>query len=199
MESAWRVLDHPRPVKRGKDQSYADVRSELLESAHWGILVSLEQARVKLQGGGRLRKAQLLESVRVLEAKSQDPPLHSELLLIPVKHVPLRAPKFDVRLKDSALRAVQAQQTILTRMVKFQCTWCTARFPAFHPAYEPPDWLPMELLKRGASGVAACNIEVATWDEIPLFSPPEEDLVVASCHSGVCCACHLDIRRCVLI
>ena len=160
--SVWRVMDQPRPVKSGKERSYADVRRELLESVHEGVLASLKQARAKLQGEGRLRKAQLLESVRVLEAKSQDPPLHSELLVIPVKHVPLRVPKFDVRLKGSALRAVHAQQTMLTRMVMFHCTWCTERFPAFHPAYEPPDWLPMELLKRGASGVAACNIEVAT-------------------------------------
>ena len=52
----------------------------------------------------------------------------------------------------------------------------------------------MELLKRGANGVAACNIEVATWDEVPPFSPPEEDLVVASCHTGVCRVCHLDMK-----
>ena len=88
----------------------------------------------------------------------------------------------------------KAQQTMLTRMVVFHCNWCTERFPAFHPAYEPPDWLRMELLKRGSNGVAACNIEVATWDEVPAFSPPEEHLVVASCHTGVCRACHLDMQ-----
>ena len=111
-----------------------------------------------------MRKPQLEESVRLLEAKSKDAPLHDELLVIPVKHVPLRVPKFDVCLKETALRAVQAEQTMLTRMVKFGCSWCTERFPAFHPAYEPPDWLPMELLKRGKDGVALCNIEVAKWD-----------------------------------
>ena len=75
-------------------------------------------------------------------------------------------------MKETALRAVQAKQTILTRMVMFHCNWCTERFPAFHPAYEPPEWLRMELLKRGKGGVAACNIEVAAWDEVPAFSPP---------------------------
>ena len=83
---------------------------------------------------------------------------------------------------------------MVTQMVMLHCNLYTELFPAFHPVYEPPDWLPMELLKRGKSGVAACNIEVATWDEVPPFSPPEEDLVVASCHTGVCRACHLDIK-----
>ena len=44
---------------------------------------------------------------------------------------------------------------MLTRMIVFHCNWCTERFPAFHPAYEPPEWLRMELLKRGPNGVAA--------------------------------------------
>ena len=192
--AGWRVLPEPRPVTSVKDQRYANVRRELLDPPHHGILARLADVRAKLSGGGRLRRPQLEDSLRSLLAQSQDPPLHNELLLIPAKRVPLRFPKFDVRLKQSALRAVQAQQTILTRMVMFHCNWCTNRFPAFHPAYEPPDWLPMELLKRGASGVAACNIEVATWDEVPPFSPPEEDLVVAACHTGVCRGCHLDIR-----
>ena len=192
--SAWRVLPEPwRPVTSGKDRRYANVRHELLDPSHDGILAALEEARCKRRAGSRKSKA-LEESVRLLEVKAKDPPLHEELLVIPVKHVPLRVPKYDVRLKESALRAVQAQQTMLTRMVVFHCNWCTERFPAFHPAYEPPDWLPMELLKRGASGVAACNIEVATWDEVPALSPPEEDLIVAPCHTGVCRACQLDIE-----
>ena len=83
------------------------MRRELLEPPHDGILASLEQARAKLRAGGRKVKA-LEDSVQALEAKSEDPPLHSELLVIPVKHVPLRVPKFDVRLKETALRAVQA-------------------------------------------------------------------------------------------
>jgi hypothetical protein len=106
--SAWRVLLEPRPVTSGKARCYASVRRELLDSPCDGILAFLEQARAKLRAGGRKVKA-LEVSVQALEAKAQDPPLHSELLLIPVKHVPLRVPTFDVRLKETALRAEQAK------------------------------------------------------------------------------------------
>ena len=44
----------------------------------------------------------------------------------------------DVRLRQGALRAVQAMHAILSHMVLFRCNECKERFPTFHPAYEPP-------------------------------------------------------------
>ena len=72
-------------------------------------------------------------------------------MLLALKTVPLRVAKYDVQLRDASVRAVQAAQAILTRMVKFTCHECQERFPAFHPAFEPPDQLAGEmlLLRRG--------------------------------------------------
>ena len=43
---------------------------------------------------------------------------------------------------------MHAEQTMLTRMVRFHCNTCTERFPTFRPAYAPPPELGMHLLKR---------------------------------------------------
>ena len=101
------------------------------------------------------------------------------------KEVPLRVLKYDVQLREASLRAVHAMHTILTRMVLFNCTVCMERFPTFHPAYEPPASVAgkMELFKRGASGLAACNIEVSTWDNMP---PLRETDLLARTYCGVC-------------
>ena len=54
----------------------------------------------------------------------------------------------------------------------------------------------LELMRHGADGVATCNIEVAEWDELPPLKSPEEDLVVAEEHSGVCvCVADVMSRR----
>ena len=121
-------------------------------------------------------------------------PLRSRVVLLPVKDLPLRVPKFDVPLDVNILRAVHAQQTILTRMVLFNCNTCVERFPAFNPAFEPPASLGMALLRRAGNGVAACNIEVHMWDSIPPLDLPDVDVVVASEHTGLCRACHVDIE-----
>ena len=97
-------------------------------------------------------------------------------------------------IREGPLQAVLAKQTMLTRMSLFNCNYCTERFPAFHPAYTPDPSLQMELLKHGADGVAPCNIEVAMWDTLPPLEAPEEDLLLAEEHRGVCLRCHVDVQ-----
>ena len=167
-----------------------DVRRVLLEGPR-GILSELSEARQRRDAGGR-KSAHLGRRVEELERLSQHPPLLDQLLVIPLKKVPLRVAKFDVRLKEASLRAVHAQQSILSSMVMFSCNWCAERFPTFHLAYEPPEWLRLELLKRGANGVAACNIHVASWDTLPEFPPPDG---LAAHHTGTCLACQADIEQ----
>ena len=95
--------------------------------------------------------------------------LPARVALVPVKLLQPRVAKYNVVLKEGPLRAVHAKQTMMTRMVLFTCNECAERFPAFHPAYDPRDVpkLDVELLRRGKDGVAACNTEVAKWDEFP--------------------------------
>ena len=104
----------------------------------------------------------------------------------------MRVAKYDVRLRESSLRAVQAMHAILSRMVLFHCNECKERFPTFHPAYVPPPSIAkdMEVLKRGKDGVAACNIEVHQWDALPPLAPPDG---VAGCCSGTCLRCQKDM------
>ena len=90
------------------------------------------------------------------------------------------------------LRAVHAMHTILTRMVLFRCFVCNERFPTFHPAYVPPPSVAkdMEILKRGGNGVAACNVEVHSWDALPPLAAPDG---VAMCCFGTCWCCQKDM------
>ena len=113
-------------------------------------------------------------------------------LVVPLKKFPVRVAKYDVRLRDVSLRAAHAMHAILTRMVLFQCHECNERFPAFHPAYTPPPMIAneMEILRKGKSGVAACSIEVASWDELPDLEP--EDGVAQRCF-GTCLRCRRDM------
>ena len=50
----------------------------------------------------------------------------------------------------------------------------------------------MEILKKGAHGVAACSIEVARWDELP---PLDWDDGVAPLHTGTCLRCQKDMDK----
>ena len=111
--------------------------------------------------------------------------------LAPLKKVPVRVAKYDVRLRDAPLRATQAMHTILSRLVLFTCRDCRERFPTFHPAFAPPPAIAaeMEILKRGKDGVAACSVEVASWDELPPLHP--DDGVAMRC-SGQCQRCQKD-------
>ena len=133
-----------------------------------------------------------------LGTQEQQCKLYEECLVIPVNRLPLRGARYDVCLREEPLRAVHAMHTILSRMVMFNCKWCRERFPTFHPAYAPPRWLEkkMEILKKGRDGVAACDVSVASWDEVPLLpaAGSEED-AIASVHSGVCLKCHKDIVK----
>ena len=125
----------------------------------------------------------------------QEPGLLAEVLLLPLKAFPLRVAKFDVAIKERTLYADLAVHTMLTRMVHFTCDWCTERFQAFHPAYEPPAELNMELLKRTRGGVALCNLEVAKWNGPPPFHCSEVELVLAQECTGTCRRCFLDIEK----
>ena len=113
--------------------------------------------------------------------------------MLPLKVLPLRVAKSDVRLKQGPLQAVRAMHTILTRMVLFSCNTCRERFPAFHPAYEPPSKLGLELLKHGADGVARCNVEVARSDEVP--SAPDAEALMAEECSGLCRRCDVQLAH----
>ena len=84
--------------------------------------------------------------------------LRSHVVLLSLKMLPLRVAKFDVVLNEAPLQAVRAKHTVTDRMLLFTCNTCRERFPAFHPVYEPPSWLDLDLLKRGANGVALCNV-----------------------------------------
>ena len=112
--------------------------------------------------------------------------LREHLVVLPLKLLPLRVAKFDVRLKEMPLQAVRAVQAMLTRMVLFSCNTCRERFPAFHPAYEPPGHVGLELLKHGAGGVARCNVDVVRLDEVP--SAPDAG-------SGLCRRCDVQLAQ----
>ena len=132
-------------------------------------------------------------TARLAATKQNVPGMLPELLVIPYDRVVTRVAKYDVVLRETQLRAVQAQQTILTRMVRFVCNHCRERFPAFHPAYEPPPHLNMQLLGGGRKGsLARCNILVASWDTPPEFPRSGRDgdgNDIAATHTGVCLAC----------
>jgi hypothetical protein len=121
--------------------------------------------------------------------------MYRDLLVIPLEHVPYRIAKFDVCLREEPLFAVHAYRTVLERMVMFDCTVCRERFPTFHPAYDPSEYVDLQLLRRGNQNVAGCNIEVATWDSVPPLAASAEELFIASTHEGVCWACHVDIKK----
>jgi hypothetical protein len=115
--------------------------------------------------------------------------LRKRLLIIPAARLPVRVPKFDVVLKEGPLQAVLAVHMIEEQTVLFTCNTCKERFPAFHPAYEPPAFLKLELLKRGADGLPLCNVEVAQWDTFPAFPAAGEESVMAAEHAGECMRC----------
>ena len=140
----------------------------------------------------RLQNEKAKRDCARLEEQIREAPLRDHLLMIPVKDVPLRVSKFDVALREAPLRAVHAMHTILTRMVMFRCLVCNERFPTFHPAYMPPDKLDLHLLKRGAAGVPHCNVEVASWTEMPPFRDEEDG--IAKRYTGTCLCCSKDME-----
>ena len=130
-------------------------------------------------------------------------PLRSKVLIIPAKAIYLCVSKFDVTLREAPLRAMRAMHMILTRMVLFRCMLCNERFPTFHPAYQPPAHLEMDVLKRGRDGVPHCSVEVASWRELPPFREEAEDVQpdaasrgsYAKGYQGLCRCCHVDIKK----
>ncbi len=90
-----------------------------------------------------------------------------ELLVLPLRDLPVRIAKYDVALREEAIYAVYAHRTVLERMVHFTCNICVECFPTFHPAYDPTDEgkVQLKLFPHTRSGAAACNIEVEVWDE----------------------------------
>ncbi len=133
-------------------------------------------------GRGRIHTDRLLEEGTVEAAYTA----------VPLKKVPVRVAKYDVQVREASLRAVQAMHAILSHMVVFTCNECKERFPTFHPAYVPPPSVlsEMELMKRGKDGLAACNLEVSRWDELPPFEA--HDGLALSC-SGTCLRCQMDM------
>ena len=66
------------------------------------------------------------------------------------------------------------------------------------PANDPSERVDLQLLRRNNKNVAACSIEVATWDDVPPLRASPEELLVASQHEGICWACHVDIKNQIL-
>ena len=142
-------------------------------------VVRKPQSKVSRTRGGQLKTYRdwIEPDAAEKAAGTQSVRLREHVVILPLKLLPLRVAKFDVRLKEMPLQAVRAVQAMLTRMVLFLCNTCRERFPAFHPAYEPPGHVGLELLKHGADGVARCNVEVARWDEVP--SAPDAEALMA--------------------
>ena len=133
---------------------------------------------------------ELMDLVRARD----DPALFDDVVVVPVKDVPVCVARYDVVLREAPLRAAHAMHTILTRMVMFRCTCCNERFPTFHPAFRPPESLGMEILKRGKNGAAACDVAVHCWEEPPpLLEVPGEGSI-AQKYRGLCVRCHVDIE-----
>jgi hypothetical protein len=116
--------------------------------------------------------------------------------VLSLEHIVPRVSKFDVVLRQAPLRAVQVMHTILTRMVMFRCLVCNERFQTFHPAYVPPESLDMHLLKKGAGGVAQCNVEVASWTELPPFVDEVDGIARRYTGTFLCCRKDMDVQMC---
>ena len=141
------------------------------------------------------------------------PALVSEMVLLPMASLNLRSAKYNVCFKENALWAVRAQHEILNNMVVFTCHTCNETFPACHPAFQPPEDLGMQLLKRQKNGLAACDINVESWTELPVLYVKQERLedcrangpgsyessakrpVLAAVHYGRCLRCAKDIQE----
>ena len=120
--------------------------------------------------------------------------ISSEYKFVPLKKIPVRVAKYDLRLRENSLRAVHAMHTILSHVVLFRCKHCKERFPTFHPAYEPPPTIAkdMQILRRGNDGLAACSVEVSSWDELP---PLEARDGPAFACMGTCLRCQKDMDK----
>ena len=141
------------------------------------------------------RPPRLLQRVEVWKKKLEElenPVLREVWEVVPVKRIPLRVAKYDVVFEKEPLDAVRAMHAIVGQMVMFRCECCNERFPTFHPAYEPPEELNLELLKRGQGGRIACSVEVERWNDVPPLRPVGEQLLAGS-FDGTCRSCHLDM------
>ena len=156
-------------------------------SRSWNLIQNPEVSRGKAEriGGGIRKDYRHVCSDDVIPPEGM---LAKCFILLPLKRFPLRVAKYDVRLRDASLRAVHAMHAILSRMVLFHCNECRERFPTFHPAFVPPPSVAnqMELLRHGADGLAPCNVEVASWDQLPALEVTDG---AAECCYGTCLGC----------
>ena len=104
-----------------------------------------DTGRGRGRGRGRGSREGASEAGKPLTAAS---PLHESVCIVPLKHLEMRAAKYEVTLREEPLWATLAYHTILSRLVMFRCTTCNERMPTCHPAYRPPDELDMELFGR---------------------------------------------------
>ena len=144
---------------------------------------------------GRKLFARASDARRILDL-IEVPVLLDEVLVLPLKLIPLRVAKYDVCLREQPLRAVHAMHTILTSMVMFRCWCCNERFPTFHPALEPPHEIELELRRGGRHGLASCDVGVSAWDELPGLYGLGEQPTVAESFTGTCrrCQCDMDAQ-----
>ena len=104
--------------------------------------------------------------------------------VVPDISSPIRTAKIHAALRKPPLEAILQVQDIMVRLVLFQCRECRIRFPAFHPDFEPPAHLQLQIQRQ-------CPTAVAEWDE----RPSQEPNALATRHTGLCRTCADDLGR----
>ena len=73
-------------------------------------------------------------------------------------------------------------QTVMSRLILFECRECRVRFPAFHPKFMPPLAAPLQTTR-------SCSNAVAEWDD----QPADAASILAPRHTGLCRSCANDL------
>ena len=104
--------------------------------------------------------------------------------IVPDSSSPLRTAKIHATLRKAPLEAMLQVQDIMCHLILFECRECRVRFPAFHPDFEPPPHIQLQVLRQ-------CPNAVAEWNERPSLAPSR----LAPRHGGLCCTCADDLRK----
>ena len=97
----WSVIPHPWSSK-------GDVRSKLPDG------LEADLARMRIPGRRGLIRSDVRRQILEKEARLADPEIYRELLVVPCRMIPLRVAKYDVVFRESSLRAVHAEHTIVS-------------------------------------------------------------------------------------
>ena len=85
--------------------------------------------------------------------------------------------KVFVEFRCHPLLAIQKVQDIMCNMIRFECSQCHIRFPAFHPHFTPP--FPLDVTRH-------CSNEIAEWED---DSRPRASEELAPTFTGRCRSC----------